>query len=105
PCCMDELRAVAAAHGLVLVEDAAHAIGTRYKGRSAGALGDLAAFSFYPTKNITTGEGGMITTDRVDDVAQMRRERLHGIDLDASQRIGADYAHWEAVSIGWKFNM
>ena len=105
PCCMDELRAVTAAHGLALVEDAAHAIGARYKGRSAGALGDAAAFSFYPTKNMTTGEGGMVTTNRDGDVAQMRRERLHGIDLDATHRTGTEYTHWEAVSIGWKFNM
>ena len=62
-------------------------------------------FSFYATKNITTGEGGMVTTDRADCIAQVRLERLHGIDLNASQRVGADYSHWEAVSIGWKFNL
>lgn len=105
PCDMEALREIAGPHGLSLIEDAAHALGATYRGRAAGALGDVAVFSFYATKNITTGEGGMITTDRPDLVAQLRRERLHGIDLDASQRIGADYRHWEAVSIGWKFNL
>ncbi|MGH7788822.1 MAG: DegT/DnrJ/EryC1/StrS family aminotransferase [Candidatus Binatia bacterium] len=105
PCEMNGLGAVAAARDLLLIEDAAHAIGATYRGRAAGALGDAAVFSFYATKNITTGEGGMITTDRADCLAQLRRERLHGIDLDASQRIGADYRHWEAVSMGWKFNL
>jgi dTDP-4-amino-4,6-dideoxygalactose transaminase len=105
PCEMKALGAVAARHGLLLVEDAAHALGATYDGRAAGALGDAAVFSFYATKNITTGEGGMITTERADCVAQLRRERLHGIDIDASQRAGADYRHWEAVSIGWKFNL
>jgi dTDP-4-amino-4,6-dideoxygalactose transaminase len=105
PCLMDALRAVAAPRGIALIEDAAHAIGTEYEGRRAGVLGDAAVFSFYATKNITTGEGGMITTDRLAPIARLRRERLHGIDLDASQRRGAEYAHWEAVSIGWKLNM
>lgn len=105
PCDMDPLRQLASSRGLLLIEDAAHALGATYRGRAAGALGDAAVFSFYATKNITTGEGGMITTERADCVAQLRRERLHGIDLDASQRLGADYRHWEAVSIGWKFNL
>jgi dTDP-4-amino-4,6-dideoxygalactose transaminase len=105
PCEMDALRALAAGHGLLLIEDAAHSLGATYRGRAAGALGDAAVFSFYATKNITTGEGGMITTDRGDRVVRLRRERLHGIDLDATQRIGANYHHWEAVSTGWKFNL
>jgi dTDP-4-amino-4,6-dideoxygalactose transaminase len=105
PCEMDTLRAVATAHGLLLIEDAAHALGATYRDRAAGALGDPAVFSFYATKNITTGEGGMVTTDRRDLVAPMRRERLHGLDRDASQRLGTAHRHWEAVSIGWKLNL
>lgn len=105
PCEMDELHAVATSARLALIEDAAHALGTTYRGVSAGCLGDAAAFSFYATKNITSGEGGMVTTDREDVVPQVRRERLHGIDVDASRRAGPEYRHWEAVSIGWKYNL
>jgi dTDP-4-amino-4,6-dideoxygalactose transaminase len=105
PCEMDALRAVASDAGVALIEDAAHAIGATYRGRHAGALGDAASFSFYATKNITTGEGGMITTDRADLVPRLRLERLHGVDLDATQREGAAYAHWESVSLGWKYNL
>jgi dTDP-4-amino-4,6-dideoxygalactose transaminase len=105
PCEMDDLHAVAREHDLVVLEDAAHAIGATYHGRQAGGLGHAASFSFYVTKNITTVEGGMVTTDRGDLVEQIRTERLHGIDLDASERDGADYVHWESVSIGWKYNL
>lgn len=102
---MDEILTLARERGLLVVEDAAHALGATYRGRAAGALGDAAVFSFYATKNITTGEGGMVTTDRSDLVEPLRLERLHGIDLDASRRDGAKYTHWQAVSIGWKLNM
>jgi dTDP-4-amino-4,6-dideoxygalactose transaminase len=105
PCEMDELRSIARRVGAALVEDAAHALGATYRGKHAGALGDGAAFSFYATKSVTTAEGGMITTDREDLVPRMKRERLHGLDLDASQRDGLAYRHWEAVSIGWKYNL
>jgi dTDP-4-amino-4,6-dideoxygalactose transaminase len=105
PCEMDEIGAIARGAGLQVVEDAAHALGATYDGRSSGALGDVGVFSFYATKNITTGEGGMITTDRSELVAQLRRERLHGVDKDASQRADASYEHWEATSLGWKYNL
>lgn len=105
PCEMSEIRAVTRSAGIHLVEDAAHALGATYEGRAAGALGDAGVFSLYPTKNITTGEGGMITTDRAEMVAQLQRERLHGIDKDASRRADASFEHWEAVSIGWKYNL
>jgi dTDP-4-amino-4,6-dideoxygalactose transaminase len=105
PCDMDGLNALAAAAGVPVIEDASHALGATYRGRAAGVLGEAAVFSFYATKNITTGEGGMITTDNVGLVPQLRRERLHGMDLDASHRAGTDFAHWEAVSMGWKYNL
>jgi dTDP-4-amino-4,6-dideoxygalactose transaminase len=105
PCEMDDILALAAERDLVVLEDAAHAIGTRYRGRRAGSLAHAASFSLYVTKNITTAEGGVITTDRGDLVERMRTERLHGIDVDASQRAGSDYVHWEAVSIGWKYGL
>jgi len=105
PCAMDRLRAVCAEHDLVLLEDAAHAAGARFDGRAVGTLGDGASFSFYATKNMTTGEGGMITTERDDLVERMRIERLHGLDYDASQRDDAAYRHWESVSLGFKYNL
>lgn len=105
PCEMAEIRAVAITTGASVVEDAAHALGATYRGETAGSLGDAAVFSFYPTKNITTGEGGMITTDRAELIPQLQRERLHGLDLDASRRVDASYRHWEAVSLGWKYNL
>jgi dTDP-4-amino-4,6-dideoxygalactose transaminase len=105
PCDMDALGALAAGSGLALIEDAAHALGARYRGRPAGALADAASFSFYATKNLTTGEGGMITTDRSEIVPRLRRERLHGIDLDATQRDGKAYRHWEAIGMGFKYNL
>jgi dTDP-4-amino-4,6-dideoxygalactose transaminase len=105
PCEMDALRALAAERGLFLIEDAAHAVGTRYRGRAAGTLGDAASFSFYANKNITTCEGGMVTTARDDWAATIRVARLHGVDVDASQRDGHGYRHWEAVALGWKYNL
>jgi dTDP-4-amino-4,6-dideoxygalactose transaminase len=70
-----------------------------------GALADGGVFSLYVTKNVTAIEGGMITTDREEIVERIRVERLHGIDLDASRRAGGDFAHWEAVAPGWKYNL
>ncbi|MCU0670294.1 MAG: DegT/DnrJ/EryC1/StrS family aminotransferase [Myxococcota bacterium] len=105
PAEMDALRALAAERGVVLIEDAAHAIGTRYRGRSAGTLGDAASFSFYANKNLTTCEGGMVTTARDDWARTIRVARLHGIDVDASRRDGRGYRHWESVALGWKYNL
>ncbi|HKJ25711.1 MAG TPA: DegT/DnrJ/EryC1/StrS family aminotransferase [Myxococcota bacterium] len=105
PCEMDALGGIAAEHDLAIVEDAAHAIGATWRGRPAGTLGDAAAFSFYATKNLTTCEGGLVATAHPEWARRMRVERLHGIDLDASQRDGHDYRHWESVSLGWKYNL
>ena len=105
PCEMDALGRIAKEAGLALIEDAAHALGASYRGRPAGALADGASFSFYATKNLTTGEGGMITTDVEEIVGRLRLERLYGVDLDASRRDGLAYRHWEAVSLGWKYNL
>jgi dTDP-4-amino-4,6-dideoxygalactose transaminase len=105
PAEMDALRALATERGLVLVEDAAHAIGTRYRGASAGTLGDAASFSFYANKNLTTCEGGMVTTACDDWANAIRVARLHGMDTDASRRDGRGYKHWEAVALGWKYNL
>jgi dTDP-4-amino-4,6-dideoxygalactose transaminase len=105
PAQMNGLLAVARAAGIMVIEDAAHAVGATYDGLSVGTLADGAAFSFYATKNLTTGEGGMVTTANEAWAERIRCERLHGLDVDASRRDGADYRHWEAVRLGFKYNL
>ena len=83
---MDALQEICQAHNLVLIDDAAHAIPTEYNGQYIGTLGDLSAFSFYANKNMTTGEGGMITTNDDALAEPLRTMRLHGIDKDAWAR-------------------
>jgi len=78
PAPMDELGEIARRHGLAIIEDAACAVGTEYRGRPVGAIGDVGCFSFHPRKVITTGEGGMVTTDRADVAARVRSLRNHG---------------------------
>jgi len=86
PCDYDALREVADRHELVLIADACHALGATYKGRPVGSLADLNVFSFHPVKHITTGEGGMITTDNPEFAERMRIFRNHGITTDYRQR-------------------
>jgi dTDP-4-amino-4,6-dideoxygalactose transaminase len=106
PCDMDEIVEIARRHKLLVVEDAAHAVGTEYHGRPVGRIGDMTSFSFYATKNITTGEGGMLTTDRDDFAEKIRVLSLHGITADAWHRHGGgDYIHWDVVYPGYKYNM
>jgi dTDP-4-amino-4,6-dideoxygalactose transaminase len=105
-CDLDELQALAGRHGLPLVEDAAHAIGAEYRGRKIGVHGRAAAFSFYATKNMTTGEGGMITTDEDGLAEHMRRLALHGMSRDAWQRYTETGSwYYEVVEPGYKDNM
>ena len=106
PCRMDELLALAAARGLFLLEDAAHAVGARYRGRMVGGIGDATAFSFYATKNLTTGEGGMLTTNREDVAETALLYALHGMSRDAWKRYGRGAAwYYEVVAPGYKYNM
>lgn len=86
PCDYGILEAMARKHDLVLIADACHALGGSVEGRCVGALADMSTFSFHPVKPITTGEGGMVTTDREDWATRMRRFRNHGIDADHNQR-------------------
>ena len=90
PCRMDELTAIAAEYKLAVVEDAAHAIGAKYKGRPIGSIGDITCFSFYATKNLTTGEGGMADDRRRNPGRRMRVLAMYGIS-DA-RRIWQRYA-------------
>jgi dTDP-4-amino-4,6-dideoxygalactose transaminase len=106
PCEMDPIIEIARRRRLHVVEDAAHAIGSAYRGRPIGALGDVTAFSFYPTKNITTGEGGMATTNDEDLAARMRRLSLHGMSRDAWKRYTAAGSwYYEVTDLGYKYNM
>ena len=105
-CEMDAIIDLAREHDLYVIEDAAHAVGTRCNGRYVGAIGDATAFSFYATKNITTAEGGMLTTS---DDALAERVRLlsqHGIDRDAWHRT-EQHGSWyyEVQAAGYKYNM
>ncbi len=103
---MDPLLALAATHNLKIMEDAAHAVETVYRGRHAGTLGHFAAFSFYANKNVTTGEGGMLTTDDDDAAEHIRRLRLHGISKDAWKRYSSEgFTPYELVEPGYKYNM
>jgi dTDP-4-amino-4,6-dideoxygalactose transaminase len=108
PCDMDGLYALAASHDLKIVEDAAHALGATYRGHPVGSLAGSAAacFSFYPIKNMTTIEGGVIATDDDELAERARLLSLHGISKDAWARYGKDGSpHWEALSLGFKYNM
>jgi dTDP-4-amino-4,6-dideoxygalactose transaminase len=106
PVDMDRLNALADRHELLVIEDAAHAIGSRWRDRRIGAFGNLTAFSFYATKNITTSEGGALATDDPAIAERIERLALHGLSLGAWQRFSdAGYKHYEAVEPGFKFNM
>jgi dTDP-4-amino-4,6-dideoxygalactose transaminase len=105
PCRMDSILDLAAARGLTVIEDAAHAIPAKYKGRNIGTLSPMTAFSFYATKTLTTGEGGMVTTDDNSFADRVSLMRLHGMSRDAWKRYTAEgswrYEIWEA---GYKYN-
>lgn len=106
PCDMDAIQALAAEHGLRVIEDAAHALEARYRGRKIGTIGDVTAFSFYVTKNITTGEGGMVATADADVAARIKTLALHGITADAWKRFSDEgYRHYQCVEPGFKYNM
>lgn len=106
PCAMDALMDIARRHDLVVIEDAAHAIEASYRGRKIGTIGHMTAFSFYVTKNMTTGEGGMVTTASSALAESTRRYALHGLSHDAWTRFtDAGYRHYTAVVAGFKYNM
>ncbi|MDD5304532.1 MAG: DegT/DnrJ/EryC1/StrS family aminotransferase [Elusimicrobia bacterium] len=106
PCDMDALCGLAERHGLALIEDCAHAIETEYKGRKAGTFGDFGCFSFYVTKNIVTGEGGMVLARKPEDNARIKTLALHGMSQDAWKRFSDEgYKHYQVVEPGFKYNM
>jgi dTDP-4-amino-4,6-dideoxygalactose transaminase len=103
---MDAIMDIAARHNLRVLEDAAHAAGAAYKGRKIGAIGHATAFSFYANKNMTTGEGGMITTNDLELADRCRILSLHGISRDAWKRYTASGSwYYEVTELGYKYNM
>lgn len=106
PCEMDAIMAIAKRHGLVVIEDCAHAIETEYHGTKAGTFGDFGCFSFYATKNVATGEGGMILARDEAAMARARMLALHGMSKDAWHRFSdKGYRHYQVVECGFKYNM
>ena len=106
PCDMDEIKAIAEEQELLIIEDAAHATGAKYKDRMIGTISDVTVFSFYAIKNLTTGEGGMITTEDEELAERMRILRLHGISRHAWKRYSAQGSwYYEVLLPGYKYNM
>jgi dTDP-4-amino-4,6-dideoxygalactose transaminase len=106
PCAVATLVAIARRHGLTLIEDCAHAVEAEVGGQPVGTFGDFGCFSFYATKNLATGEGGMLLARRPEDAGRAKTLALHGLSADAWQRFGdAGYRHYEVVDLGFKYNM
>lgn len=106
PCDMTKILEIARRHNLRVIEDAAHAFPASYKGKAIGSIGDYTCFSFYATKNITTGEGGMVTTDDPECADRMRRMSLHGLSRDAWKRYTNQGSwYYEIVAPGFKYNL
>jgi len=105
-CDMDAIMDIANEHDLKVVEDCAHAIETTYKGRHAGTFGDFGCFSFYVTKNVCTGEGGMVMARTEKDIQNIKILGLHGMSADAWKRFSDEgYRHYQVVHAGFKYNM
>jgi perosamine synthetase len=106
PCAMREISAIARKHALKVIEDAAHALPAGVAGGKIGTIGDITCFSFYATKTITTGEGGMATTENPEWAKRMRMMSLHGISLDAWDRYTEQGSwYYEVLRPGYKYNM
>ncbi len=106
PCDMDKIMDIAKKHNLYVVEDCAHAIETRYQGKQAGTFGDIGCFSFYVTKNLVTGEGGMVITNNEEYANKVKVYGLHGMSKDAWKRFSDEgFKHYEVVFHGFKYNM
>lgn len=106
-CDMDKIISIAKKNKLKIIEDCAHAIETTYKGNKAGTIGDFGCFSFYSTKNIGIGEGGMLISKNLDDLKMCRTNSLHGMSRDAWKRFKGDnkYSHYDVLYPGYKYNM
>ena len=106
PCDMDAICEIAEEHDLMIIEDCAHAIETTYHGRPAGTFGRFGCFSFYVTKNVVTGEGGLVLSRDEEDAGRIKTLALHGMSKDAWKRFGDEgYKHYDVVASGFKYNM
>ena len=105
-CDMQSIRKICNKYNLFLIEDCAHAIETKLDNKNAGTFGDFGCFSFYVTKNLSTGEGGMIISKKKKAIQELRTLSLHGMDRDAWKRYGkSGFKHYDIVKAGFKFNM
>ena len=106
-CCdMDTIMDIAERHNLKIIEDCAHAVESEYKERKAGTIGDFGCFSFYVTKNMTTGEGGMVLAKNKSDITRVKSLALHGMSHNAWHRYSDEgYKHYKVVDCGYKYNM
>jgi perosamine synthetase len=105
PCDYAALGDLCRQHGLALVADGCHALGAAFQGRQVGSLADLTAFSFHPVKHLTTGEGGMVTTDDAGLAQRLRRFRNHGIAADFRQREAQGSWYYEMVDLGYNYRL
>jgi len=106
PCEMGSLMSLADEHGLRIIEDCAHAVETEYQGRKAGTMGDYGCFSFHATKNLITGEGGMVITASPEDAVRIRALSLHGMSAEAWKRYSESVtAPYDVIAPGYKYNM
>lgn len=104
-CKMEKIKNLAEKYNLKIIEDAAHCIEGERNGIRPGELGDVACFSFYATKNITSGEGGAIGTNNKELADKVRILRQHGMSKEAADRYSGSYKHWNMIECGWKYNM
>ena len=105
PADLDGIRKIAAMHGLIVIEDACHALGGQYRGQNVGSIADMTVFSFHPVKHVATGEGGMVATNNPRFAETLRRFRNHGISSEARQRQTAGQWHYEMVLLGFNYRL
>lgn len=104
-CDMKKIRAIADKYDLTIIEDCAHCVEGERDGIRPGQYGDIACFSFYATKNITSGEGGAVATNNKELADKVRMLRQHGMSKEAADRYSGTYKHWDMIECGWKYNM
>ena len=105
PAELTRVMEIARQHGLIVIEDACHALGAEFDGKRVGSIADMTVFSFHPVKHITTGEGGMVATNNPQYAETLRRFRNHGISSDARQRQSAGQWHYEMVLLGFNYRL
>ncbi|HIN70839.1 MAG TPA: UDP-4-amino-4,6-dideoxy-N-acetyl-beta-L-altrosamine transaminase [Acidobacteria bacterium] len=105
PADLDALLALADRHELLVIEDAAHALGAKYRSRMVGSISHMSVFSFHAVKHLTTGEGGMVTTNNGEFAQRLREVRNHGIDSDARARQADGQWHYEMTTLGFNYRL